>query len=108
MFSDLISEQVKFLNICKVHQINSLYVFGSAALGNFKSESDIDLLVEIDENDPIKRGELMMSLWDNFENYFKRQVDLLTQNSIRNPYLKDEIEHAKILIYDGKTQKIVC
>lgn len=69
--------------------------------------SDIDLLVEIDDSDPIERGENLLSLWDKFEDFFNRKVDLLTESSIRNPYLRDSIDATKILIYDGTGQKIL-
>jgi len=108
MFNNLINNSTQFLNICKLHHINYLYAFGSATNTSFTNESDIDLVVEIDEVDPIKKGELIMSLWDNFEIYFQRKVDLLTQNSLRNKYLIQEIENTKILVYDGTKQEIVC
>jgi predicted nucleotidyltransferase len=70
-----------------------------------KDKSDLDLLVEIDTADPIERGETLMSLWDTFEMFFKRKVDLLTESSIHNPYLRDSIDSTKVLIYDGTRQK---
>jgi len=108
MFSNLLINKSQFLEICKSHSVNNLYAFGSSTNDNFMPESDIDLVVEINEDDPIKKGELIMSLWDKFEIYFKRNVDLLTINSIKNKYLITEIENTKILIYDGTKQKIVC
>ena len=45
-----------FLDLCKEHQVKSLFAFGSSVTGDFDFEkSDIDLLVEIDETDPIKK-----------------------------------------------------
>jgi len=65
------------------------------------------LLVEIDEPDPIKRGEKLISLWDTFEDFFKRKVDLLTDSRIRNPYLRKSFDSTKVLIYDGKKSKVL-
>jgi predicted nucleotidyltransferase len=74
---------------------------------NFNDEtSDFDLLIEIESEDPIVRGENLMSIWDKFEELFQRKVDLLTNSSIRNPVLKRSIDSTKILIYDGKEQKV--
>jgi len=64
-------------------------------------------LVEIDDTDPMERGEKLISLWDTFENLFKRKVDLLTETSIHNPYLRKSIDSTKILIYDGAKQKVL-
>lgn len=100
---DLINNRNKdFIALCKNHRVKHIYAFGSSVTGNFdSSKSDIDLLVEIDEPDPIERGEKILSLWDKLETFFKRKVDLLTNSSIRNPYLRQSIEESKVLIYDS-------
>lgn len=49
-----------FLNLCHKYQVKKLYVFGSSVTSHFDEvSSDIDLLVEIDEEDPIKRGKCL-------------------------------------------------
>ena len=100
---DQISKKKKdFILLCKSHNVKYLYAFGSSTDDRFDPiKSDIDLLVEIDSSDPLDRGEKLLSLWDMFENFFDRKVDLLTESSIHNPYLKKSIESTKVLIYDG-------
>ena len=39
------------------------------------------------------------SLADNFENLFKRKVDLMTDKPISNRFLKERIEESKQMIY---------
>jgi hypothetical protein len=96
-----------FIILCKDHKVKYLYAFGSSVTDKFDTDrSDIDLLVEIDSGDPVDRGEKLLSLWDLFEGFFNRRVDLLTDSSIRNPYLKKSIDSTKVLIYDGAGQKI--
>lgn len=96
-----------FISLCKSHNVKKLYAFGSSITDQFNEDSsDIDLLIEIDHDDPIERGESLMSIWDKFEQFFQRKVDLLTYTSIKNPVLKNSIDSTKILIYDGKEQKI--
>ncbi len=96
-----------FKALCQNHNVLYLYAFGSSTNEQFnQTKSDIDLLVEIDDPDPIERGEKLISLWDTFEGFFNRKVDLLTESSIRNPYLKDSIDATKVLIYDGKGSQI--
>ena len=98
---------VEFLSLCQSHNVKTIYAFGSAVTENFDEEtSDIDLLIEIDSEDPIVRGEYLMSIWDKFEEFFQKKVDLLTNASIKNPILRKNIDTTKILIYDGKEQKI--
>lgn len=97
----------EFSNLCQTHSVKVLYAFGSSVTNRFnKQASDIDLLVEIDEPDPIERGEKLMSLWDKLEEFFDRKVDLLTESSLKNPVLKKNIERTKVLIYDGRGQKV--
>ena len=97
----------EFLSLCKSHDVKTLYAFGSSTTDQFNEESsDIDLLVELDIKDPMKRGENLLDLWDKFESFFQRKVDLLTNSSIRNPILRKSIDSTKILIYDGKEQKV--
>jgi predicted nucleotidyltransferase len=97
----------EFLLICKSHDVKTLYAFGSSINTKFMDEtSDIDFLIDIDTKDPIKRGENLIDLWDKFEKFFQRKVDLLTISSIKNPILRKSIDSSKLLIYDGKEQKI--
>jgi predicted nucleotidyltransferase len=97
-----------FQTLCKDHKVKYLYAFGSSVSDRFDPlRSDIDLLVEIDAQDPIERGEKLISLWDTLEDFFHRKVDLLTESSIRNPYLKKSIDSTKVLIYDGEGSKVL-
>jgi predicted nucleotidyltransferase len=104
---EILKQESNFLSLCKKHNVRYLYAFGSATTNQFnKHSSDIDLLVEIDDPDPIQRGEKLLSLWDTFELFFQRRVDLLTDSSIRNPYLRRSIDSTKVLIYDGTGSEI--
>lgn len=96
-----------FSSLCETHNVKTLYAFGSSITDQFNEKSsDIDLLIEIDNDDPIERGENLMNIWDKFEQFFQRKVDLLTNTSIKNPVLRKSIDSTKILIYDGEKQKI--
>lgn len=97
----------EFLILCQTHQVRTLHAFGSSVTDKFNEvSSDIDLLVDIDEDDPVGRGEKLLSLWDKLEEFFHRKVDLLTESSIRNPVLKKNIELNKVLVYDRRGQKV--
>lgn len=96
-----------FKALCQNHNVKYLYAFGSSTNDKFDSEkSDIDLLVEIDSYDPLVRGENLISLWATFETFFNRKVDLLTDSSIKNPYLRNSIDSTKVLIYDRKGAQV--
>lgn len=98
----------KFEEICKAHTVEKLYAFGSSITDEFDFEkSDIDLLVHLDIDNPLDRGEALMSLWDELESFFSKKVDLLTTDSLKNPYLKKSIEETKVEIYDGQGEKVI-
>lgn len=105
---EILKHATDFKALCQTHNVKYLYAFGSSTTDKFDSEkSDIDLLVEIEASDPLERGEKLISLWDTFESFFHRKVDMLTDSSIKNPYLRKSIDSTKILIYDGKGAQIL-
>ena len=56
-----------FRSLCIDHKVKYLYAFGSAISDKFDhTNSDIDFLVEIDDADPIGRGEKLIDLWDKY------------------------------------------
>lgn len=88
----------EFLLLCKSHNVKTIYAFGSSVNTNFNDEtSDFDFLIEIESDDPIVRGENLLSIWDKLEELLQRKVDLLTNSSIRNPVLKRSIDSTKNL-----------
>jgi uncharacterized protein len=97
----------EFISLCKSYDVKSVYAFGSSVTDNFKEDtSDIDLLVELNTEDPITRGQNLLDLWDKLEAYFQRKVDLLTSSSIRNPILRKNIDSSKVLVYDRQGLKV--
>jgi hypothetical protein len=107
ILSTIKSNRKEFLAICQSHQVENLFAFGSSVSDRFNPEiSDVDLIVKIGIDNPIDRGEALLSFWDELENFFDRKVDLLTEDSIKNPYLKKSIEATKKLIYDRQREKI--
>lgn len=100
-------KRADFVELCRTHKVGKIYAFGSSITDHFDPlTSDIDIVVKIDIDNPADRGEALLSLWDNLEILFGRKVDLLTEDSIRNPYLKSNIDRTKKLIYDGEGEKV--
>ncbi|WP_426670978.1 nucleotidyltransferase family protein [Mucilaginibacter sp. McL0603] len=88
--------------LCKEHKVRELYIFGSRGKGGHPNKnSDFDLMVEIDEPNPINKGQLLLSLYDKFERLFNKKVDLITPDSIRNAIFEEYVGSSKQLIYDG-------
>ena len=100
------SRNSEFLSICQSHHVETLYAFGSSVTDRFHADSDIDLLITVDKEDPLERGEALLSIWDQLEAFFQRQVDLLTDSSIKNPILRKNIDQTKVLLYNGRGQEV--
>ncbi len=95
----------EFIKLCEMHRVKELYAFGSVVNGNFTENSDIDLIVDIDEPNPLFKGKLILSLYNKFEKLFNKKIDLLTVDSIRNPTLEEYIGTTKQLIYPQSANK---
>jgi len=85
--------------LCEINKVRTLFAFGSVTTEKFSSDSDIDLIVDIEDNDPISYSEKYFNLKFQLEDILKRQIDLLEQKSIRNRFLMSEIERTKVQIY---------
>lgn len=89
----------RIIALCLQYKVKTLFVFGSAVTSNFNSQSDIDLLVDFNNVDPYEYADNYFDLKNAFENLFKRNVDLIEENAIRNPYFKESVNSTKQLIY---------
>jgi hypothetical protein len=85
--------------LCDTNKVRTLFVFGSAATDNLRNDSDIDFVVDIADNDPFSYTEKYFILKSQLEKLFKRQIDLLEEKAIKNPFLKENIDQTKVLIY---------
>jgi len=84
----------------KAHKIEKAYVFGSVVTNDFNEKSDLDFLVKFNsELNPLEKGELWWNLHDTLRNFFNREIDIVTENSLKNPYFIKELEETKELIY---------
>lgn len=90
-------EQIQ--QICDTYHVKSLFAFGSAVSNNLKAESDIDLIVDIDSKDPLDYSDNYFALKFQLENILKRPIDLLEDKALKNPFLKNQIDNTKVLIY---------
>lgn len=93
--------------LCETYSVSKMYSFGSVNTDRFDPhKSDINLLVELVPMSPLEKGENLINLWDDLELLFSRKVDLLTDQPIKNPILRQNIEKSKLLIYDREGEKI--
>jgi len=86
--------------LCKKHRVRSLYVFGSAAVGKSGKDSDVDLLVTFEPG--FIKGYLSnyFSMTNELERIFNKNVDLVEQNAMINPYFIKSVNESKVLLYE--------
>ncbi|MDX9694253.1 MAG: nucleotidyltransferase domain-containing protein [Bacteroidales bacterium] len=89
----------KIRELCSKHKVRKLFVFGSVVTDKFKKDSDIDLIVDFQGVDLYEYADNYFDLKESLENLFKRDVDLLEDKAIKNPYLRKSIDSSKQLIY---------
>jgi len=95
-----IFDKIKHLKaICEACEVKRMYIFGSATSGKFNPESDIDILVSFKDISIEKYTDNYFELHYRLEELFGRKIDLLTENSLSNPYLIESIEETKQLLY---------
>lgn len=87
------------LNLCKTHKVKSLYAFGSVLTEKFNSKSDVDLIVDFEDIDVLDYGDNYYNLKFSLEQIFKRNIDLLEEKAIKNPYFRKRLNQNKVLIY---------
>ena len=88
----------KIAGFCKRWSITEFSVFGSVLRDDFRPDSDIDVLVSIDPTARIglfKIIEMKLEL----EEMFKRPVDLIEKEGLKNPYRRKEILRTAQVVY---------
>ena len=82
--------------IFQLHKIEKAYLFGSILSKNFNKNSDIDILITFEKDlAPLEKGELWWSLHDTLREKLNREIDLIIENSLKNPFLIEEINKTK-------------
>ena len=86
-------------DLCQKYEVKTMYVFGSASLNDLNADSDIDILINFKDISIDKYTDNYFELHYELEKLFNRKIDLITENSLSNPYLIESIEKTKKLLY---------
>ena len=96
----IIDKNIDQINaLCSKHKVARLFVFGSVLDDRFTKTSDIDLLVDFSGVDLYDYADNYFDFKAAMENLLKRQIDLLEDKAVKNPYLRKSIDSSKKLIY---------
>lgn len=87
----------KITPICQSYGIERLYLFGSYARGEARSDSDIDFRLDKGKVRGVQIGGLYMDLQEALQ----QKIDLLTTNQFSSDFLK-QIQAEEVVLYDEK------
>lgn len=97
---NLLDKNIKAIeHLCSKHKVDKLFAIGSVLTERFKNDSDIDLVVKFHEVDVFSYADNYFDLKFSLENLLRRDVDLLEDKAIHNPFLRKSIDESKQLIY---------
>ena len=96
----ILSDRINELKqLCNTYSVKSMYVFGSVCTDKFNEKSDIDFLISFRNLSIEEYTDNYFDLHYKLQDMFSRKIDLLTENSLSNPYFIKGIEQTKQLIY---------
>lgn len=80
----------------KYHGIRSVMLIGSYVHDMARSDSDIDLVIDLKNEFDSKS---YLGFLEDVEQMFNREIDLLTTEGIRQSVLKDDLLHGGVYLY---------
>lgn len=96
----IVADKIQELReLCKRFDVKTLYLFGSVCSDKFNNDSDIDILISFKEISIEKYTDNYFEFHYKLEELFNRKIDLLTENSLSNPFFIESIEETKQLLY---------
>lgn len=96
----LLEDHIENLKVlCDNHHVDKMYLFGSALNNSFSSKSDIDFLVKFKPIDLAQYFENYMEFKESLKKLLGREVDLVEEQTLKNPILINSINKNKELVY---------
>ncbi len=88
----------KIIEFCKRWRVVEFSLFGSVLREDFNHDSDIDVLVSFSTDARVSLFDLAQ-MQIELKEIFSREVDLVEQASLRNPYRRREILQTARRVY---------
>ncbi len=83
----LVEKRQDILRIARSHGARNVRVFGSAARGEAKPGSDVDVLVEMEPGRSLLD---LIAIKQDLEDLLSRKVDVVTEAAV-SPYMRDAV-----------------
>ena len=86
-------------SLLKKYGVESAWLFGSAAKQSLNEKSDVDFLIRFkDDIDYETYGNNYFELLYSLQDLLKKDVDLLAEETLSNPFLIQSINESKIRV----------
>lgn len=89
----------QIIDLCRLHKVKSLSVFGSILTDRFSDYSDVDMLVDFESKEIEDYVSNYFSFKESLSKLFNRDVDLIEEKGLRNKFLIRNLNRTKQLIY---------
>lgn len=86
---------------CRKWRVKEFSIFGSALREDFGPESDVDVLVELEDEAPWSLFD-WVDMIDELRDILGRDVDLVEKTAIRNPFRRHSILRAHEVVYAAR------
>jgi hypothetical protein len=97
---NILENHIATLNrLCEEHNVDKMYLFGSALKENFSEKSDIDFLVRFKPIELAGYFENYISFKEDLKKLLGREIDLVEEQTLKNPILIKSINQTKELVY---------
>jgi predicted nucleotidyltransferase len=86
--------------LCLANCIRHLAVFGSVVRDDFDpASSDVDVIARFEASSCPAYADRYFAIKEELERMIGRAVDLVTERSLTNPYLKRRIDAEKVMLF---------
>ena len=91
----------KIIALCKMYKVDKLWVFGSILTDRFNDDSDVDFLVDFEEDkiDLLHYADNFFNLIHAIEDVIGRKIDLVVNKTIRNKVFRNEVNNSRQLLW---------
>ena len=93
-------KKTEYTNLFENNLVSEAFLFGSVTTDNFNKDSDIDFIINFKEiDDPLQEGENWWNIFYGLKTIFNRNIDIVNEKNLTNPYFINEINNTKVKIY---------
>ena len=94
----------KIIALCRKYKVAKLWVFGSILTPRFNDDSDVDFLVDFDEQriELLDYADNVFGFIHEIEAVVGRKVDLVVNKSIKNRFFREEVDATRRLLWSAK------